>query len=248
MSDMEADDGGERIFNVSVEGNIGSGKSTFLSALAEGKDSVLGIGIGGANACFPDFQIYPEPVGQWCGMDAPDGKKINLLREFYEQPKRRAAALQSFVLLTQIKMLAQQKRGVRVVERLAGSSAFLEIGRRCENLDEIEYAVLKEWYSTIHSDPRFGLRPHMIIYLQTDPWVAFARMQDRGRSEESGVSLEYVELLHEYHENWLVRREENAPDCHVVCINVNGDLASTAEKYRYAKEAMIHLAASHFEF
>ena len=245
---METEDCGERIFNVSVEGNIGSGKSTFLAALAEGRNGTLGVGIGSTDMCFPDFQIYPEPVGQWCGLDAPGGKKINLLREFYEQPKRRAAQLQSFILLTQLRMLSQQKQGVRVVERLAGVYGFLEIGRKCDNLDEIEYAILKEWYTTIHSDPSFGLRPHMIIYLQTDPWIAFARMQDRGRSEESGVSLEYVEMLHEYHENWLVRREVNPPDCHVVCINVNGDQSSAAEKYRYAKEAMIHLAASHFEF
>ena len=59
-----------------VEGNIGSGKSTFLKKLST------------------EFKVVQEPVDEWSKMkNASSGK--NILEEFYEDPKRNAYLLGS---------------------------------------------------------------------------------------------------------------------------------------------------------
>ena len=48
-----------------------------------------------------------------------------------------------------------------------------------------------------------SLRPDGFIYLKADPDVCSERMARRNRSEEGGVKLEYLEQLHNMHEQWL---------------------------------------------
>ena len=54
-------------FVVSIEGNIGAGKSTILKVFDK----------------YSDVELIPEPVAQWC-----DVKGHNLLGKLYEDPKR----------------------------------------------------------------------------------------------------------------------------------------------------------------
>ena len=68
-----------RPFVVSVEGNIGSGKSTMLSYFEK----------------FGDVELVPEPVGQWCDLNGH-----NLLAKLYEDPSRWSFQFQSYVQLT----------------------------------------------------------------------------------------------------------------------------------------------------
>lgn len=42
------------------------------------------------------------------------------------------------------------------------------------------------------------------VYLKTTPSVVHERIRKRARSEEQCVPLEYIEQLHDLHENWLV--------------------------------------------
>ena len=69
----------DRPFVVSVEGNIGSGKSTMLSYFEK----------------FGDVELVPEPVGQWCDLNGH-----NLLAKLYEDPSRWSFQFQSYVQLT----------------------------------------------------------------------------------------------------------------------------------------------------
>ena len=69
----------DRPFIVSVEGNIGSGKSTMLSYFEK----------------FGDVELVPEPVGQWCDLNGH-----NLLAKLYENPSRWSFQFQSYVQLT----------------------------------------------------------------------------------------------------------------------------------------------------
>lgn len=51
-----------------------------------------------------------------------------------------------------------------------------------------------------------GLELDLIIYLRTSPEVAYERMMDRGRKEEAGAPLEYLRLLHDAYEDWLINQ------------------------------------------
>ena len=59
--------GNNKPFVVSIEGNIGAGKSTMLKFFEK----------------YSDVELIPEPVAQWC-----DVKGHNLLGKLYEDPKR----------------------------------------------------------------------------------------------------------------------------------------------------------------
>ena len=71
--------GRERPFIVSIEGNIGSGKSTMLNYFDK----------------FTDVELLAEPVKQWT-----DLKGHNLLHKLYEDPQRWSFQFQSYVQLT----------------------------------------------------------------------------------------------------------------------------------------------------
>lgn len=46
-----------------------------------------------------------------------------------------------------------------------------------------------------------------LVYLRTDPDVAYQRIQERGRKEESALTLDYLTKLHQLHEDWLIHNE-----------------------------------------
>ena len=48
-----------------------------------------------------------------------------------------------------------------------------------------------------------GLVPDGFIYLAASPETCMRRLALRGRDEEGGVSLEYLDNLHSKHEEWL---------------------------------------------
>lgn len=70
------------------------------------------------------------------------------------------------------------------------------------------------------------------MYLRSSPEVVFRRMQRRNRPEERRMKLQYLVDLHEYYENWLIKKNNcNLP---LLVIDVGKDLSETEllETYR----------------
>ncbi|KAG4076856.1 hypothetical protein HA402_006566 [Bradysia odoriphaga] len=61
--------------------------------------------------------------------------------------------------------------------------------------------ILDYWYDEAMKDALS--KPDVIVYLKTTPAIAYARMQARGRTAELSVSLQYIQELHDLHENWI---------------------------------------------
>ena len=53
--------------------------------------------------------------------------------------------------------------------------------------------VLFSWYDWLNSN--IGLPLDLIVYLRTSPEVACERLRKRGRKEEAGVPLEFLEVI-----------------------------------------------------
>ena len=57
---------------------------------------------------------------------------------------------------------------------------------------ESEYLVLSEWFNYLVSSPQLDFHVDRIIYLRTDPEVAYERIRKRNRSEENTIPFQLV--------------------------------------------------------
>ena len=197
---------------ISVEGNIGCGKSSMLAYLKQ----------------FRTVEVYPEPVEKWQNTGG-----ANLLTQLYQDPKRWAYLFHSYVYVTATDILQQplgnQKvnelisslsnyhihalvsaarrwhqffrirfcllnfQRVKIIERSIDSNrfCFVELSRKLGNLAASEHLALDGlWQVAAKSAPTVDL----IVYLRTDPEVSHARMAKRCRSEEDQVPLQYLQV------------------------------------------------------
>ena len=69
-----------------------------------------------------------------------------------------------------------------------------------------EYAVISEWFNFLVTVPSLDFHIDLIVYLRTDPEVAYERIKARSRHEEVKIPFSYLEDLHQLHEDWLVSK------------------------------------------
>lgn len=179
-----------------VEGNIGSGKSTFLGILKN---------------YLPVHIIY-EPLAKWQEMVGQE----SLFENFYKDAQRWAYTFQSYTFMTRI--VEQEKHArqfasspIHVLERSVFTDRYCfaqncyEMGR----MTELEWKLYQENHSWLVDV--YVPRPAGFIYLHVDPALCYQRLLMRNRHEEAAVPLEYLERLHQKHENWLVAKKGIAP-------------------------------------
>ncbi len=167
-----------------VEGNIGSGKSTFLKKLST------------------EFKVVQEPVDEWSKMRNANGK--NILEEFYEDPKRNAYLFQSIAFRSRVKNITDIDADNVIVERsiYTDRMVFAEVCKEDGNINEIEWNDYTEWFDFVVK--HIGLKPKGFIYLRAEPEKSHERITKRNRSGESNITLEYLRKLHRRHDSWLM--------------------------------------------
>jgi deoxyadenosine/deoxycytidine kinase len=175
---------------LSVEGNIGAGKSTFLERIQKE---------------WPDVTVVLEPVGTWMSVKDSSGK--SLLDYFYEDKQRWSYTFQTCAFLTRmmdteqaLASLATDKKIV-ITERsvLTDRYVFADMLRKDGCMNALEYDLYCRWFDRFAS----GISVGGIIHLQTDPSTSLVRIGTRGRVAEGGIALEYLESLEAQHQSWL---------------------------------------------
>ena len=172
-----------------VEGNIGVGKSTFLKMLTDYLD------------------IYPifEPSQRW-----QDVGGDNLLDLFYRDTPRWAYTFQSYAFVSrtvnQEESIRKAQESVLIAERSVFSDRYCFAKNIFEMgvINHLEWQLYKEWFAWLVY--QYTVLPAGFIYLRTSPEVCYERMRRRSRSEEATVGLEYLNLLYQKHENWLINK------------------------------------------
>lgn len=181
-----------------IEGNIGSGKTTLLDKLSNNEK----------------FEVIREPVDLWLKIKGSDGK--NLLQEFYEDPVRNAHLFQMMVFITRLQSIEhEQTKNVRFCERSILTDRYV-FGRSCISsgkMNELEINCYNLWFDWLET--KFTKKPDAIIYLKCSPEKCHSRIHQRSRSEEASVPLEYLQELHDYHEEWI----NNCTDIPTLTIN-----------------------------
>lgn len=188
---------------IALEGNVGSGKSSVLKWAAK------------TGLATP---VY-EPVSRWqnCG-------GVNMLQLFYADHKRWAFHLQSFIQLTMFESSIIIPRPttaheVMLHERTVMSSrvVFTEALKQAGWLTLPEQAMLDESYRFQESiiKPTFDV----IIYLKCPAVVCYERVKERGRKEETNVSINYLQLLGKLYDDWLELKQQPTNSKCVVTID-----------------------------
>lgn len=205
-------------YTVFVEGNIGSGKTTFLNHFRQ----------------FQNVCLMTEPVEQWRNLNG-----VNLFDLMYRNPQQWAMTFQNYVTLTMLKNhIKVTDRPVKLMERSMYSARYCFVEKMLSSgiLQEGMYHVLQEWYNFIHEHHQ--IQCDLIVYLRTDPEIVYERMKKRGRIEESGVSFEYLKDLHELHENWLIHGKYYRP-AQVLVLDANLDLENIGAEYVRSEDSIL---------
>ena len=200
---------------VAIEGNIGVGKSTFIDILHKN---------------FRDSSIVPEPVDKWLNIKGSDDK--NILQTFYDDVDRWAYTFQNMAYITRIMTLEEtikeKKSKYIFLDRSIGTdkNVFERMLFEDGKINVLEHNIYKLWEDFYYKyvKPEFTYK---IIYLRAEPEVCIQRIKQRGRPEEKNISIEYLNKLHKYHEEWLIDNKE------VIVIDCNKDFENNIE---YQKE------------
>jgi deoxyadenosine/deoxycytidine kinase len=210
----------ERPRIISIEGNIGAGKSTIIEKLKEKYEND------------PRVIFLLEPVSEWEKFKDNHGK--NMLQKFYENPKKYTFAFQVMAYTTRLQILKTALANIGpevktiVMERSldADHQIFAKMLREEGLMEEVEFQI----YENMALD---GLREYAvdgILWLATDFHECHERIAKRGRSGEGEITLNYLEKCEQYHIEWL--GADVAMVCRLEGQNIEEDL-DIIDKYLF---------------
>tara|TARA_R110001592_G_scaffold358032_1_gene662051 strand:- start:48 stop:1118 length:1071 start_codon:yes stop_codon:yes gene_type:complete len=174
----------------SIEGNIGSGKSTIIKIL---KDRFK----NNNNIIF-----LLEPVDEWNTICDNNDKTI--LEKYYEDKKKYAF---SFQMMAYISRLSQLKEALKngyeyiITERSLATdkNVFAKMLYDDNEIDEINYQIYNKWFDEFIKD----IPPINYIYIKTDTIITEARIIERSRKGENKILFEYLQKCSNYHDDWF---------------------------------------------
>jgi deoxycitidine kinase len=185
---------------IAVEGNIATGKTTFLKMVADHSSS---------------YQVIGEPLSRWTNVPSEDEdvscsqeNGSNLLDLFYKDQKRWAYTFQTYACLSRLRAQLEDPPSdvqdpVLFYERSVYSDKFC-FAQNCHEMELMnpsEWAVYCDWHSFLVK--YLKLQFDGFVYLRSEPEISLQRLQKRDRVEERGVPLDYLRSLHNKHDYWL---------------------------------------------
>jgi len=179
-----------------IEGNIGSGKTTILRDINQ--------------FCKFDKKhiVIYEQVQEWSQMK--DENNIDILSLFYKDKTKYSYIFQSYVLFSRINHMLETVKNnpgaIIICERSHFTDLYVFALALYESKDisEIEWKVYNEWHRKLRE--LLNITISGIVYIKTDAEMCHQRMKIRNRSGEEGVPLDYLKILEIKHDKWLLER------------------------------------------
>lgn len=148
--------------------------------------------------------MHSEPLSDW-----QDIHSTNLFSLYYSEPEHYSFAFQSYVLLTLAKRnLHTSSKSVQVYERSLESTqfVFMKALQKTHVLDDSMKLILEEYIEFLNQN--FSSEADFIIYIRTCPFDIAERINNRGRSEERNINIDYLLLLHKCYEAWIKKQKK----------------------------------------
>ena len=179
---------------ISVEGNIGSGKSTILKFLGENykndnlKNNII---------------FLQEPVDEWNSITDKEG--ITILSKFYENQEKYSFPFQMMAYISRLALLKETIKknpgSIIVTERCLETDRYVfeKMLYDSGKIEEVEHKIYLKWFDHFSEEVIIN----KIIYLKTSPETSFYRIGKRNRNGESNIPIEYLTNCNIYHDNMI---------------------------------------------
>ena len=181
---------------LTIEGNIGAGKSTFLGELQK------------RYAERNDILFLLEPVGIWETVLDENGN--NMLQKFYENPQKYSFAFQVLAFSTRLKLIREAVEKAMepespittiIMERSldADRQIFAQMLYDDGLLEKCEFDI----YLRMADDAMQSFSADGILWLTVPPEQCHERVGKRARQGEGEMKLDYLVKCDMYHKQWM---------------------------------------------
>jgi deoxyadenosine/deoxycytidine kinase len=178
---------------ISIDGNIGSSKSTLLEFLRTNYHG--------------DYVYVDEPLNKWDQFKDASGQTI--LQKFYEDQSKYAFSFQTMALLSRLiairDAIAANPNKIIVSERSLYTDKLVFAKMLFESgiIEDVNYQIYLSWFDAFVSQCPVDA----VIYIKTDPAVCRERITKRLREGEDGIPLEYLENCAKYHDTMVIEMD-----------------------------------------
>lgn len=185
---------------ITIDGNIGSGKSTVLNYLHK----------------YKNYQIDLEPIDKW----------KSFLDDIYLNNKG-YFNLQLRVWLDRAWIQEKENNSIIFMERSPFfiRNTFNINDYNYNNINEDEYNVINEMYNKTDNI----WKSNLYIYLRSSPDKCLQHIIERGRINEMNINLQYITNIHNLHEETYNKAVKNNMNIIVVDVN-NKSIAEIANE------------------
>lgn len=163
--------------HIGIAGNIGSGKTTLTTMLAE------------HYGWKPQFEsVTYNPY----------------LEDYYKDIKRWSYNLETYFLAQRFKDVIEISKSDEVIVQdrtlLEGVHIFVANNRAMGNLSDRDFDTYMQLFELMMSMVK---APDLLIYLRSSVPHLVSQIQKRGREYEQGISLDYLAGLNQHYEEWI---------------------------------------------
>ena len=181
---------------ISIDGNIGSGKSTILKHL---RDRLT------ANK---NYVFVDEPVKEWSKIEH---EGITILEKFYGNTEKYSFSFQMMAYITRLNMLKnavkENPNAIIITERCLYTDKFVfaKMLYDQKQINPYEYQIYNKWFDEFISD----LPEHKFFFIKSDPNKSKERINKRKRAGENNISIDYLSSCEEYHLDMYNKHSQN---------------------------------------
>ena len=182
-----------------IEGGIGCGKSTLVRHMQ----------------CYCEknnlkFLTIQEPVDVWSTIKYKDCK--TMIESIYEDQTLHAFAFQMMAYISRLQRLQQACENAKgnydliVCERSLDTDkhVFCKMLYDEGKIDTYGFQIYNKWFEHFQSFAEHK----KFVYLKTDYMKCAQRVQKRQRPGESEISIDYLKMNNEYHDQWLLQQQD----------------------------------------
>ena len=202
---------------VSLEGNIGAGKSTLISQFKKYiKDNNI-----------QNIHFCAEPLDLWTDYYV-DASGRGIFDHYYHAPERWAFTFQLIAMKTRYDTYMRalydgHKDHVFIFERsIFADYIFEKTLHDLKCLNDIEHKIYTDWFDFFYRqlDKPFGGQKY--VYIDTTPEECLNRIHTRNRKSEEGIDLRFLQRLDVFHQQWFQSKELDGYSFNTSMTSING--------------------------